>query len=547
VDQIDDRPRQLQSYLQQLSSTEKQIAREKSELRSELARTTEDFRIEEYETEQQMRRITDQLERLKLRQNECKEMMKTQRRQLTELKAEGTRIAKRIEWSDSILGTTLDSDAIEPLRAEVLKLISDIEDENSGIRTIRSKILTHQQQLLWVGDALAPVRVRQFLLASRLENAEVDHGLTDARSALANHFLDTKQIGVDSQHFAVQKVALQKQVSNLHAAIDKKRAAKADLMQSILPLRTHDDAALNAIRGQVEHYRIAAHRTQQLIVSATQSKRDSISQELDLKLEHDQLTRERELVDDQMRLAEAELSRQKSEAAALASWLSKPDDTQEITEQIETDEQLLADIITKIQRQREIEKELSRTRTAPAPSVPDSFKQQARQAVEARLRKVASVLQRAQEEAEGLASDVREEEERARLEAERKSCRPKISHGRSQVAILESSVAAASKQCEKAKAAVGEQRARLMALTGQLDIGRYGPALHRDLWQRVERALNWLLPNVRKQKRSWTDTVSAAAFGQLLADWDSKIVNASVNEADDLAARAAVLRISVRS
>jgi chromosome segregation ATPase len=545
VDQIDDRPRQLQNYSQQLSSTEKQIAREKTDLRSEVARLTEEFRIQEYETEQQMRRVAEQYERLKAKQNECKEMVKAQQHQLAELKAEATRIDKRIEWSDSILGKILDSTGIEPLRAEVLKLVSQIDDENSGIRDIRSKILTHQQHLLWLGDALAPLRVRQFLLKSRLESAEVDNGLADARSALANHFMDTKQIAVDGQHLAIHKMKLQKQVNDLQGAIQEKRAMKAELMQSILPLRAQDDAALNVILGQIEHYRTAANRTQQLILNATRSKHDSISHELDLKLERDQLTKERELVDDQMRLVEGELSRQENEAATLSSWLSMSDHPEEIA--IETEEQILSDIISKIHKQREIEKELCQTKITPPSLVTDSFAQQAKRAIRVRLRKMESVLQSAQEEVEALAADVRQEEERLQLEIERKICPPKISHGRSQVSILESSVAATSKQCESARTAVDAQRTRFKKLIGQLDFSRHGLGLRRDLYQKVERSLNWLLPNVRKQKRTWNETTSAAGFGQLLADWDLKIVNASINEVEDLAVRAAVLNTPTAS
>jgi chromosome segregation ATPase len=243
-----------------------------------------------------------------------------------------------------------------------------------------------------------------------------------------------------------------------------------------------------------------------------------------------------------MRLAEAELSHHENEVAALKSSLSSVDDSEEITEQIETEEQLLADIITKIHKQREIEKELSRAKLTPPPSLTDSFAQEAQRAVDARLRKMSSVLQAAQQEVEGLTEAVQEEAQRAQLEADRKTCPPKISRGRSQIAILESSVAAASDQCVNGKAAVGAQKTRLENLTGQLDLDQHAPSLRRDLWQRAERSLNWLLPNVRKQKRSWSEVTAETAFDQLLTDWDLKIVNASVNEADDLAVRAAVLR-----
>jgi chromosome segregation ATPase len=161
-----------------------------------------------------------------------------------------------------------------------------------------------------------------------------------------------------------------------------------------------------------------------------------------------------------------------------------------------------------------------------------------------RHRKMSSALQNTQKEVKALAEDVRQEEERARLETERKICPPKISHGRSQLAILESSLAVASKQCESARAAVDAQKTRLTNLTVQLDFNRHGPLLRRDLWQRVERSLNWLLPNLRKQKRAWNEMTSAIGFAQLLTDWDLKIVNASMNEAEDLAVRAAVMKSS---
>jgi hypothetical protein len=243
-----------------------------------------------------------------------------------------------------------------------------------------------------------------------------------------------------------------------------------------------------------------------------------------------------------MRVADAELTRLKGEVAVLGDWLSRGEVSDEGTAEIETDEQLLADLIGRIQKQRELEKELAATTPAPSPTPKDGFAQQFRRTMETRLRRIASGVQKAQDEVKVLTEDVREEEERIQLEVERKTCPPKISHARSQIAILEKSVADTEKRTDKRRAKVATEKERLKKLTDQLDLPRNEKLLRTDLCQRVERSVNWLIPNIRKQKRTWSETNSGTALSDALSQWDAKVLDASVNEGEDLALRGEAFR-----
>jgi predicted nucleic acid-binding Zn-ribbon protein len=90
--QIEDRPLQLQDYTQQLSSTEKRIETDKSALRSDLTRASDDFRVDEFDADQELRRLSDEQQRIKHKQEECSDAMKSQQWQLAELKAEASRM-----------------------------------------------------------------------------------------------------------------------------------------------------------------------------------------------------------------------------------------------------------------------------------------------------------------------------------------------------------------------------------------------------------------------------------------------------------------------
>jgi hypothetical protein len=70
--------------------------------------------------------------------------------------------------------------------------VSQLEATKSTIQDLLADIFGHQQHILTFADALAPLRVRQLILKSRLEGAEADHGVAETRSALASHFLSTK-------------------------------------------------------------------------------------------------------------------------------------------------------------------------------------------------------------------------------------------------------------------------------------------------------------------------------------------------------------------
>jgi predicted nucleic acid-binding Zn-ribbon protein len=94
---IEDRPLQLPDYTQQLSTTKRQIEKDKTDLRSGLTRATDDFRVDEFDAEQEMRRLCDEQPRIMNRQNDRSEALKSQQRAMAGLKAEAARIGKRIE------------------------------------------------------------------------------------------------------------------------------------------------------------------------------------------------------------------------------------------------------------------------------------------------------------------------------------------------------------------------------------------------------------------------------------------------------------------
>jgi chromosome segregation ATPase len=543
LDRIDSRQAQLDSFANELSAVEARLALKKTAFGRQLSQDMDDHEAGEFEVQQQIRQVAERREEVKAQQIKHTELVARLKQRIAQLKAEEAQVLRRIELTDSILGADFQIEAIRQLRSDVLKTAGELEQKKDEVRDTRSRVFSLQRQLADISEAEAPLQVRQVLLRSRLEGAQFDDELLDSQNALREYFLSTKQVAVGTQQLAVEKLKLQRQLNALREQIEEARAQKAELMQSILPLRAQDDAALKAIYTQIEQYQMAAKRNQKVLDGSRTSKQHSISHELDLKMEHDQIDRELADIGSQMKSVEAELSRQEAEIDALKLWLQKNPLPSEISIQFITEDGVLRELIEKIQIERDLEIQLSRPVSAISPTIYDDFGAELKQKGELRMRKIATAIQVIRQESKEIEAQIGQcQEQRAQAETARppRILSPKAKRYQSLITGLEESVDAQQRKCERKREKLSTQKGRLSKLVNQLDPGRNRDLLRCDLCERVERSANWLLPNIRRQKKAWNDAVAQSALRQIAAEWDAKIVNAALNEADDLALRAQI-------
>jgi chromosome segregation ATPase len=538
LDRIETRPAQLDRFATELSMVKGQIALEKTALSRQLSETMDACESEEFEIQQEIRQVSERRDQVTSQHLKHSESVARLKQQILELKAEDSRILKRIEWAESILQSDVQTDALNELRNDVLKAVDELEQEKEEIRQARSRVFSLQKQFVDISEVMAPLRIRQVLLRSRLQGAELDNSLSDPRNMLREHFLSTKQVAVGAQQLAVEKLKLQRQLNAVQQRIEEARAQKAELMQSILPLRAHDDAALKAVWTQIEQYQMAAARSQKVFNSSRTSKQDSISHELDLKMERDKISRELAAIDTQMKAAEAELNSRQAEIDSLKLWLQENPLLSEVAVQSVVEDSLLTELIKKIQWERDLEIQLSKPAALVSPAVCDDFSEELKRKGELRMRKIAAAIQLVQEESREIQAQIDQcEQQFAQAEAARRRVipSPRAKRYQSQVAGLQESVDAQQKKCEKKRRKVSEQNHRLKQLLGQLEPEKNHSFLRSELCARVDRSANWLLPNIRKEKKAWSESVAQSALGQLATEWDAKILNAALNEADDLA------------
>jgi len=88
-------------------------------------------------------------------------------------------------------------------------------------------------------------------------------------------------------------------------------------------------------------------------------------------------------------------------------------------------------------------------------------------------------------------------------------------------------------------------RERLQNLMAQVDPQKDCAFLRSDLCERVERTANWLLLNIRKQKKIWSEATFKSGLAEIAAEWDATVVDAALNEAGDFAIRAEVASATI--
>jgi chromosome segregation ATPase len=552
VDQFSTRPAQLEQYVHDLSSAKSRIAKAKTALETDINASLRDMKDEETNVTSVIEMMAEKQKRMAHRKSENDQFIQTQKGTIKNLEFELARVQKRSEWAEAVLQADPEHTTINRLRDDLIATVNSLDACQLSIRNTRASVFSHQQHLVDLANTFGPIRVRQNALLSRIEEGESDDSYVELQSRMKDVLNRTRAAAVAEQKLVIERNKIEKRIAEARNGIEETRAAKAEVMERLLPLRVGGSTALESIRVQAEQYQTALHRRRELFSSSNALKHNSIARELELKVERDMLTRESELIGDQMRLIEEELDRQKREIESADTWLRAnivSDDTTITPEQV-TDEFILNEIIGKIKAERELAARLENDRK-PDSTVDSGVGDEFKAKIDARSERISNSLRDLTAELELLRGQIQDaEDEKVRQREQHQIQRrtliqsslssPKVLQICNRVSQLEGNLERRRQKCEKKRGKRDQLDSEFRQLVDRLDLPHNQVWLHSDLCDRIERSANWLLSNIKGEQKKWREATTRVGVGQALNEWDGKIVSASVNEADDLLLRASI-------
>jgi hypothetical protein len=550
-DQMNSRTTQLEQYAHDLSSAKTRIAKDKASLDNDIHAQSRGIDEDRRELKARIRELADKEQQGATEARSNSHYIKSYRSTITRLEAEISSLEKRSEWANSVIDDAVRNVLMNQLRDGIMECVEGIEMANTQIKETRAAVFLHQKQLIDLSEMMAPIRVRKLVLSSRCDDLQVEDVCAPHRDKLRDALNHTRTSAVSEQKLVIEKSRVEKRIRETQELVEAKRAAKAQIMESLLPLRVDNSAALDAVNLLLEQYRTALKRRQEIAASSAALKHDSISKEIELKVERDTITRDVELVNDQLRLVQDELERQQQEVSVSQAWLANNvvGEDLDITPEMVTEQFVLDEIIGQIQVQRELAVKLERDR-APQEFVSEDFADEFRAKIEARSDKIASGLAVVANQIESANNEI-QKLEKAKEKAFRKLTEeqkvvvppppsPRAVQFQSRLAQLENTISAQQRKCDKKRAKKERADAELGQLIEKLDLRHNLGLVRTDLCERIERSTNWLVSNIRNEQRKWSDRHARLGVTQSLNDWDGKVLNASINEADDLVVRASI-------
>ena len=363
-------------------------------------------------------------------------------------------------------------------------------------------------------------------------------------------------VSVNEQTLLLTKLQTQKNIKKLQKKIKDVDDREHEVMKKLLNLRAAlNDSLIQSINDQAQVYIEAITRRKRLENERQNSAHNAISKELDIQVERDNIREDRKEVMRQMEDTEKILQEKKEMILKLEKALEY---NAEIM--VSGPEAILEDLINKIREARSeslrIEKRLNPT-SSDDEDEKETFSFSEFDLSEIKKEKIecdnrVKELQNSLHETQSLITQLIDDINNSNAESPRipklntdtKVIRPAIQSPRMtilnrRIAYTLENIEKHQRKVEKKNAKIKKRKELLNSLLTQLDLPKNRNSLKLDTLERIERSLKWLTQMTNTSLRSFRQigllTISS------LNEWDTKVLLASINEAEDLYIRYSLL------
>ncbi|OHT04237.1 hypothetical protein TRFO_28351 [Tritrichomonas foetus] len=583
LSEIQKRTTKVQLYETKIANFERKLKEKKRHSNFSLKETLNHLDEEESKIEKLFYEIQQKQKDIKKRKIASDKTISEQKLKLLELEDESKRLTKSNEWANSTFAIRKSSN---PISDAVLQMENQVAQIKMQSRNIRSKIFHYQKELLRISEAISPVRSQQYILRAKIDEALASS--PKAESPIQNEMQKTVVLSVSEQFLALTKIQTQKNINKLLDRMTEIQDKKHKMTKKILTLKSQvNDSVVQSILDQASQYKEAIARRKKLENERLNSSYNAISKELEIEVERDSIREDWKEVQKQRDDAEKILNEKKE-------LILKLEKNVVLNADIATSgpEAILDELITKIQKARyesiilkrtEALKETeSRNKVDVESNISEviendedfqNLMSEEQDIIHENLNNISISLDETNEEIAQLNDQLEKESEFFYQDDESEfspeaslnftnsiksfssmtnftgsltntatnrfrqfiPLSPKMIVLNERIDYIQANIDKAQRKIEKKRNKVSKKEDLLNSLLNQLDLDNTKQFFMHDVFERIERSMKWLSQMTNTGLRTWRQLGSMIM--PAINEWDTKVLLAALNEAQDLYVR----------
>lgn len=492
---------------------------------------------------------------------------------LFQLEDELRQLNKKNDWAETTFSKDLVQQEDEKPSIQILKLQSEIEKLDSSIRNTKQKIFHYQKEMIKISEAMSPTKFQQHQLLNKIDD------FNSSQSSSNSTILDTEEKrsfvnSIEEKRFLYTKTCLENQIKKIQTKIKKIDIEKDTLTEKILGIKAIlNESVLNSITEQIKHFKDALRRKERLYEEKLSAAHTAISKELDIKIEKDNVHNDLIDVKKQIDDIKAIVDERNNEISRLEKICAVDEDFLAV----DSSDGALKSLIRNIQEQRSLNVKLEEDfqnmifkklkendlNFEPTEILNDEIDQSEIEQVKFQVNEselsLANELNVINQDILFLKDEldktiIAQQEKHESIQTEENNITDnnssnkedsfsiKIQFNNEKINELEKDISKITRKKEKKIDKINNIQNQINNLILQLDLSKTYPMFATDFFEKYERSIGWLSKAIKKQIKIWR---SLQIFSlQTIDEWDTKVLLASTNEADDLYVRFSGLKLS---
>lgn len=537
----------IKMYETKISNFERKLKDEKRKTVLIVKEKFDHLKDEENRFEKQFFDLQQNQQTIKQRKIQSDKLISEQKLILLELEDESKRLEKSNEWANSTFQFKKSSNYISD---SVLQMESQLSQVKMNIKDLRSKIFHYQKELLRISESLSPIRSQQYILQSRIDEVKNNSQIKEPTNNKPE-FQKSIMFSLNEQLLSLKKYKTEQNIKKILERINEIQDDKHQVMQKLFTLRSIvNDSLLKSIQDQVHQYREAFARKKKLELDRQNSSHNAISKELDIKIELDSILEDKKEIMRQKQEITNSLKEKNKNIAELEKIIAV--DSEIITSGPEA---ILKKLISQIQDERIESLKLQETYSQYTQEKNEIFVENS---IESFQSEIDDEKDKIDKKIESVVSDIEEnnslmQELNLKVQKENDSISqisdsisflelhkpiiktPKIILLNDRIADIQKSINKMKKKNQKKELKISNLNDSLQSLIFQLDLRKTKNFFKYDVLERIERSMKWLCQMVNNNTRIWRGNGSVSI--STINEWETKVLLAALNEAEDLYVR----------
>lgn len=529
LEKINNYQKKLESFSQKLKSKKRKFNFLLKENISKLAN-------QETEIESQLKTLSDQIKTFKNQKEKSDQDISQHKLLLIKLEDEKNNLNKTEKWAETTFSNSSNQNSTFSTRNTIFKTLDEIDEIKKKSRVLRSKIFSYQKRLLKLSDDISPVRVQIYLLQSKIDY-ENENEINNQE--LSTKTQNTIKAAVAAQHLTIEKMKLQKQIDQINQRISEIKAEKSQIKKKLTPIKSEEkESILKTILEQVNQYEEASLRRKSYQENKIMSIHETISKELEIKIEIDEIQNELKQVKQQKEEMKNVLIQKKTEINTLQNMLATYN-----VQEVKKDP--LYDLIVQIKQKREEGIKIE-TQEPKEFTIDPNELQTARENCDIQYNELKLVVKKQLDFNEQMKKELIKRMKE--LESDKKAApiqkvvfkdTPKISLLKKRINDMEKEVFMIQQKHQKKLSKISKKQAIFNSDHEKLDLDNNLYFLKSEFANYFERSMSWFLQAIRSQIKLWF--LQNINIPQTIGKWDSKIISAVINETEDFILKSSIL------